>query len=131
MREGSKGHFFKHSTFVGSAWSFVFSSSRQRPMTSDFKGFLYQILSITLFSYLNYWERASISLFNAKQGNYWYHFFNVFGMTRSLSGDWTRDLPHSKPIEPFHIHPINAVFFFRDGQPVHWYMYYICFSQRS
>ena len=29
-------------------------------MTSDFEGFLYQILSITLFSYLNSWERASI-----------------------------------------------------------------------
>ena len=32
----------------------------QRPMTSDFKGFLYQILSITSFSYLNYWERVTI-----------------------------------------------------------------------
>ena len=31
-----------------------FSSPPQRPMTSDFEGFLYQILSITLFSYLNY-----------------------------------------------------------------------------
>ena len=31
----------------------IFSSSRQRPMTSDFGGFLYQILSITLFSCLN------------------------------------------------------------------------------
>ena len=31
----------------------VFSSPSQRPMTSDFEGFLYQILSITLFSYLN------------------------------------------------------------------------------
>ena len=31
----------------------VFSSPPQRPMTSDFEGFLYQILSITLFSYLN------------------------------------------------------------------------------
>ena len=30
---------------------------------------------------------------SAKQGNYWYHFYNVFGMTR----DGTRDLPHSKP----------------------------------
>ena len=40
-----------------------FSSPPQRPMTSDFEGFLYQILSITLFSYLNSWERASISLF--------------------------------------------------------------------
>ena len=36
-------------------------------------------------------------MFSAKQVNYWYHFYNVFGMTRSLTGDWTRDLPHSKP----------------------------------
>ena len=43
-----------------------FSSPPQRPMTSDFEGFLYQILSITLFSYLNSWERASISLFNVE-----------------------------------------------------------------
>ena len=41
----------------------VFSSPTQRPMTYDFEGFLYQILSITLFFYLN-----------------------VFGMTRSLTG---------------------------------------------
>ena len=34
-------------------------------MTSDFEGFLYQILSITLFS-----------LLSAKQGNYWYNFYN-------------------------------------------------------
>ena len=38
----------------------VFSSPPQRPMTSDFEGFHYQILSITLFSYVNSWERASI-----------------------------------------------------------------------
>ena len=31
--------FFLHSTFVSSAWSFVFSSPPQRPMTSDFEGF--------------------------------------------------------------------------------------------
>ena len=37
------------------------------------------------------------SMLGAKQGNYWYHFYNVFGMTRSLTGDWTWDLPHSKP----------------------------------
>ena len=36
-------------------------------------------------------------MLSAQQGNYWYHFDNVFGMTRSLPGDWTRDLPHSKP----------------------------------
>ena len=34
----------------------VFSSPPQRLMTSDFEGFLYQILSIALFSYLNSWE---------------------------------------------------------------------------
>ena len=38
----------------------VFSSPPQQPMTSYFEGFLYQILSITLFPYLNSWERASI-----------------------------------------------------------------------
>ena len=36
-------------------------------------------------------------MLRAKQGNYWYHFHNVFDMTRSLTRDWTRDLPHSKP----------------------------------
>ena len=36
-------------------------------------------------------------MFSTKQGNYWYHFYNVCGMTRSLTGDWTRDIPHSKP----------------------------------
>ena len=35
------------------------------------------------------------SMLSAKQGNYWYHFYNVFGLTRSLTGDWTRNLPHS------------------------------------
>ena len=36
-------------------------------------------------------------MLSAKQGNYWYHYYNVFGMTRALTRDWTRDLPHSKP----------------------------------
>ena len=36
-------------------------------------------------------------MFSAKQGHYLYHFYNIFGMTQSLTGDWTRDLPHSKP----------------------------------
>ena len=50
----------------------VFSSPPQRPMTSDFEGFLYQILSITLFSYLIL-EKEPVfpfSLLSAKQGNY-------------------------------------------------------------
>ena len=36
-------------------------------------------------------------MLSAKQGYCWYHFYNVFGMTRSLTGDWTRYLLHSKP----------------------------------
>ena len=32
-------------------------------------------------------------MLSAKQGNYWYHFYNVFGMTRSLTGGWTREPP--------------------------------------
>ena len=69
----------------------------QWPPTS--KDFLSQILSITFFFYLNSSERASFSLLmlSAKQGNYWYPFYYVFGTTQSLSGDWTRDLPHTKP----------------------------------
>ena len=33
-------------------------------------------------------ERASVSLLmlSSEQGNHWYHFFNVFGMTRPLAG---------------------------------------------
>ena len=78
----------------------VFSSTPQRPMTSDFKGF-----SIPDFIHYNYFpvlilENESVfpfSMLSAKQGNHWYHFYNVFGMTRSLTGDCTRDCPHSKP----------------------------------
>ena len=28
------------------------------------------------------------------QGNYWYHCYILVGMTRSMTGDWTRDLPY-------------------------------------
>ena len=44
---------------------------------------------------INLCERDTVHLlmFSAKQGNYWYHFYN---MTRSLTVDWSRDLPHSK-----------------------------------
>ena len=77
-----------------------FSSPPQRPMTSDFDGF-----SIPDFIHYIYFpililEKEPVfpfSMFSATQGNHWYHFYNVFGMTRSLTGDCTRDLPHSKP----------------------------------
>jgi len=63
------GYCEKNDTFL--AFDFLrghsfFSSPPQRPMTSDFEGFQYQISSITLFSYLNSWERDSISIFNVE-----------------------------------------------------------------
>ena len=92
---------FKRSTFVDSAWSFGFFHPRyngQWPPT--WKDFLSQMLSIT-YIVLSYFLRKSqyfpFWIFSAQQGHYWDHFYNVFGMTRSLTGNWTRDLPHSKP----------------------------------
>ena len=76
----------------------VLSSPPQRPMTSDF---LSQIVSIT-FIFLSWFLRKSqyfpFWMFSSKQGHYWYHFSKVFGMTRSLTVVWIRDLPHSKPV---------------------------------
>ena len=68
----------------------VFSSPPLRQMTSDFEGF-----SIPDFIHYIYFpililEKESVFpflMFSAKQGNYWYHFYNVFGMMRSLTGD--------------------------------------------
>ena len=60
------------------------------PMTSDFEGF-----SIPDFIHYIYFPILILEkepafpflMFSAKQGNYWYHFYNVFGMTRSLTGN--------------------------------------------
>ena len=78
----------------------VFTSPPQRPMTSNFEGF-----SIPDFIHYIYFpililEKEPVFpiwMCSAKQGHYWYHFYN-FGMTRSLTWDWTRNLPHSKPV---------------------------------
>ena len=68
----------------------VFSSLPQRSMTSDFKG-----VSIPDFIHYKYFPILILQkepvfpflMFSAKQGNYWYHFYNVFGLKRSLTGD--------------------------------------------
>ena len=62
----SSRHFFSVRLLSVLRGHSVFSSPPKRPMTFDFEGFLYVILSITLFSYLNSWERASISFFNVE-----------------------------------------------------------------
>ena len=78
----------------------VFSSPPQWPMTSDFEGFSIPDFIHHIFLPILTLQKEPVSSFlmlSAKQGNYWYHFYNVFGMTLSLTGNWTRDLPHSKP----------------------------------
>ena len=64
--------------FCRSAWSQFFFIPTTTANDLRLHGFLSQILSITFLSYLNSWERASISLsmLSAKQGSNWY----VFGM---------------------------------------------------
>ena len=59
-------------------------------MTYDFEGF-----SIPDFIHYIYFPILILEkelvfpflMFSAKHGNYWYHFYNVFGMTRSLTGE--------------------------------------------
>ena len=79
----------------------VFSSPPQRPMTSDFEGFSIPDVIHYIYFPILILEKEPVFpflVFSAKQGNYWYHFYNVFGMPRSLTVDGTRDLPHSKPV---------------------------------
>ena len=83
MIDGSVLLFFLRSTFVGSAWSFgVFI-----PATTANDLRLSRISIPDLIPYiifLSYFLRKSqyfpFSMLSAKQGNYWHHFYNVFGM---------------------------------------------------
>ena len=66
-----------------------FSSAPQRPMYSDFEGF-----SIPDFIHYIYFPILILDdepvfpflMYSAKQGHYWYHFYNVFGMTDPCLG---------------------------------------------
>ena len=79
----------------------VFSSPPQRPMTSDFEGFFYpRFYPLHLFPYLNSWERASIFPFECSvlnKGTTGTIFITSLVWRGPWLGDWTRDLPHSKP----------------------------------
>ena len=70
--------------------SFFLSHNGQWPPTSkDFYTRSYPLHYFVILTFEN--ERVfPFSMLIAKQGNYWYHFYNVFGMTRSLTGNWTR-----------------------------------------
>ena len=87
--------FLLHST-VGSAWSFVFLYPRHNSQWSlTSKNFLSQMLSITFFCLILALEKEPVFPFylmlSAKQRKYWYHFYNVFGMTRSLTWDCPKE----------------------------------------
>ena len=66
-------------------------------MTSDFEGFSFPDLIHYIYFPILILKKEPVLMLIAKQGHYWYHFYNVFGMKLSLTGDWTRDLPYSKP----------------------------------
>ena len=92
---------FLHFTLVSSVWSFMFflylHCHGQWPSTlKDFYPRFYPLHFCPIL--INERKPAfPILMLSAKQGNYWYHFYNVFDMMLSLTGDWTRNLPHSKP----------------------------------
>ena len=61
----------------------IFPSPPHRSMTSDFEGFSIPDLIHYIFCPILILEKEPIfpfSMLSAKQGNYWYHFYNVFGM---------------------------------------------------
>ena len=69
-------------------------------MTSDFEGFSFPDFIHYINCLILIIEKEPVFpflMFSAKQENYLVPFHNVFGMTRSLTGDWTRDLTHSMP----------------------------------
>ena len=75
-----------------------FSSPPQRSMTSDFEGFLSQMVSVTFCPIVILQKEPVFPFFNVQwQTRELVPFYTVFGVTRSLTGDWTLDLPHSKP----------------------------------
>ena len=119
------GFFIKknlRSTFVRSAWSFVFfipsrHNGQWPPTLKDFYTRFYP-LHICLILILEKEPVFPFSMLSAKQGNYWYHFITSLvwrgpwlgigpgtyrarsqhyttrlSRRRSLTGDWTQDLP--------------------------------------
>ena len=81
---------YQRSTFVGSVWSFVFSSPPQRPMTSDFEEFsIPDVIHYIYFPILILEKEPIFSLLNVQcqTRELLVPFYNVFGMTRSWTGD--------------------------------------------
>ena len=70
-----------------------FSSPPQLPMTWLPRIFYPRFYPLHLFSYLNFWERASIECSVLNKGTTG----TIFITSLVWRGPWTRDLPHLKP----------------------------------
>ena len=81
-----RGHSFFHPCHKGQ-WPLTSKDFYTRSYPSHFCPIL-NLEKEPVFSFL---------MLSAKQGNYWYHFDNIFGMKRFLTGDWTWDLQYAKP----------------------------------
>ena len=114
-------HFFSVRLLLVLRSHSVFSSLPQRPMTSDFEWFSIPDLIHYIYFPILILEKESVfpfSMLSAKQGSYWFHlvwrgpwqeiepgtsrprsqhYTTRLSRRRSLTGDWTRDLTHSKP----------------------------------
>ena len=85
-----KYDFFNVRLFDSSAWSFVFfipttTANDLRLWRISIPDFIHNIYFPILL--LEKEPVFTFSMLSAKQGHYWYHFYNVFGMTRSLTGE--------------------------------------------
>ena len=115
-------YFFKRSTFVGSAWSFSFfipatMANDLRLRRISIPDFIHYIFCLSLI--LEKEPVLPFLMLSAKQGHYtgtifitslvWWiepgtsrtrsqYYTTRLSRRRSLTGDWTRDLPHSKPV---------------------------------
>ena len=67
------------------------------PTSKDLHLWLYPLLFQPQILILEKEPVFPFLMLSAKKGNYWYHFYHIFGMMGSLTGDWTLDLPHLKP----------------------------------
>ena len=81
---------FTYCRFCLVIWFFIPATTANDPPTS--KDFYPRFYPLHCNPILNLQEEPVVPflMLIAKQGNYWYHFYNVFGMTRSLTGNWTR-----------------------------------------
>ena len=82
--------FFQLSAFVSSAWSFGFFIPATTANDLQLRRIAYPRFFQNIYFPILFLEKEPVfpfSMLSAKQVNYWYHFYNVFGMTQSLTGD--------------------------------------------